>query len=195
MTINSLLSVKRLVSLFAFISLLIFSLTVEAQSSEYQEVEWTQLMPKDDLEALMNPPDYLSEIPDGSQQDSVDAFDEQQFSSEKAQRFQQALTSTEVIREFENTAIRIPGFVVPLVTTEQQKVTEFFIVPYFGACLHMPPPPPNQIIFATVIEGIELKSLYEPLWFEGVLVIQTTKNATGASAYSLKVDNYAPYED
>ena len=152
-------------------------------------------MPEDDLEALMNPPDYLSEIPDGSQQDSVDAFEQQEFSNEKERRFQQALTSTEVIRAFENKAIRIPGFVVPLANNAEQKVTEFFIVPYFGACIHLPPPPPNQIIHAVVKEGIELDSLYEPLWFEGVLAIEMTENGTGSSAYSLKIDNFSRYED
>lgn len=176
-------------------SVALSSAVAKEESSQYQELEWTQLMPEDDLEALMNPPDYLAEIQDGSQQDSLDAFGEKEFSSDKAQRFQEALTSTTVIEEFANKSIRIPGFVVPLATTEDQRVTEFFIVPYFGACLHMPPPPPNQIIYASVKEGIEIRSLYEPLWFEGLLIIEMTKNATGASAYRLKVDNFFPYDD
>ncbi|MEX1221371.1 MAG: DUF3299 domain-containing protein [Idiomarina sp.] len=181
---------------FFFLLLLLASPLVAAErNAQYLEVEWTDLMPADDLEALMNPPDYLSEILDGSQQDSVDAFGQQEFSDEKGQRFQQALTSTRVIREFENKAIRIPGFVVPLAYNQEREVTEFFIVPYFGACIHLPPPPPNQIIHAVVKQGLELENLYEPLWFEGVLAIEMTTNETAAAAYGLKVDNFFPYDD
>jgi hypothetical protein len=83
---------------------------------------------------------------------------------------------------------------VPLESDEQQKVIEFFIVPYFGACLHMPPPPPNQIIYAKFKQGIELDNLYEPYWFEGTLLIQTEENELGTSAYEIKLDNIALYE-
>ena len=86
-------------------------------------------MPESDLAALMDPPDYLNNVADGSQQDSVDAFSQQQFSDEKAQRFQQALNSTQVIPEYDGRAIRIPGFIVPLQQNDEKQVTEFFLVP------------------------------------------------------------------
>lgn len=161
---------------------------------DYQELEWTQLMPAEDLAALLNPPEYLSSIADGSKEDSVDAFGAQEFEDEGAKRFQQALTSTQVVKAFENKQIRIPGFIVPLTSGEAQKVTEFFIVPYFGACIHMPPPPPNQMIFVKVEQGVELDNLYDPFWFEGTLAIDMMENAMGTSAYRLEGANVTPFE-
>lgn len=83
-------------------------------------------MPEEDLAALLNPPDYLAGIEDGSQEDSVEAFGNQDFDNETTNRFQQALTSTQVVKTFENKPIRIPGFIVPLESSESQMVTEFF---------------------------------------------------------------------
>ncbi|QHJ12722.1 hypothetical protein FX988_02980 [Paraglaciecola mesophila] len=167
----------------------------EQASESYQEIEWIALMPKDDLDALMNPPDYLLGIEDGSEQDSVEALNEKEGVDENTKRFQKALSSTRVIDTYANKRIRIPGFIVPLQSDDSQQITEFFIVPYFGACLHMPPPPPNQIIHSTSPQGIQLDSLYDPFWFEGTLVIDTEENALGTSAYRLKLNKAYPFEE
>jgi hypothetical protein len=42
--------------------------------------------------------------------------------------------------------IRLPGYIVPLEVSEEGRTTEFLLVPYFGACIHVPPPPSNQIV-------------------------------------------------
>jgi hypothetical protein len=84
---------------------------------------------------------------------------------------------------------------VPLQSDDSQRITEFFIVPYFGACLHMPPPPPNQIIHSNALQGIQLDSLYDPFWFEGTLVIDTEENSLGTSAYRLELNKAYPFEE
>tara|TARA_R110002124_G_scaffold274740_1_gene444757 strand:+ start:871 stop:1452 length:582 start_codon:yes stop_codon:yes gene_type:complete len=167
----------------------------EQASESYQEIEWIALIPKDDLDALMNPPDYLLGIEDGSEQDSVEALNEKEGVDENTKRFQNALSSTRVIDTYADKRIRIPGFIVPLQSDDSQQVTEFFIVPYFGACLHMPPPPPNQIIHSKAPQGIQLDSLYDPFWFEGTLVIDTEENSLGTSAYRLKLNKAYPFEE
>ena len=106
---------------------------------EYTEVEWTDLMPKDDLDALLAPPEYLNDIADGSQQDSVAALNQKESVDAQTKRYRDALSSTRVMQEFNGKQIRIPGYMVPLEQNEEREVTAFFIVPYFGACLHMPP--------------------------------------------------------
>ena len=166
----------------------------ETNTQGYQEIEWVQLMPKDDLDALLNPPEFLANIQDGSEQDSVDALADVADQDETTRRFQKALTSVRVIKDFDNKSVKIPGFVVPLQSDEQQRVTEFFIVPYFGACLHMPPPPPNQMIYGKVKKGFELAQLTEPFWFEGVIHIETMSNTTGTSAYGMTLDNIRAFE-
>jgi uncharacterized protein len=95
---------------------------------------------------------------------------------------------------FDNKAIKIPGFMVPIKSDEQQRVIEFFIVPYFGACLHMPPPPPNQIIYGKVAEGFKQEHLYESFWFEGVIHIELTNSLMGTSAYAMTLNKISVYE-
>ncbi|WP_158768385.1 DUF3299 domain-containing protein [Paraglaciecola sp. L1A13] len=185
---------SRVIALI-FTTGLLYSATAVQASDNYQEIEWIALMPKDDLDALMNPPEYLSDIADGSEQDSVAAFNNKEADDANTKRFQKALISTRVIESYANKRIRIPGFIVPLESDASQRITEFFIVPYFGACLHMPPPPPNQIIHSQTQQGIKLDSLYDPFWFEGTLVIDTKENALGTSAYRLKLDKTYPFEE
>ncbi|MEL0655459.1 DUF3299 domain-containing protein [Pseudoalteromonas issachenkonii] len=174
---------------------LVFTCESVAQSTSYEEIEWIQLMPKDDLDALLNPPKYLEEILDGSEQDTLNSLDAKSFDNEQDKRYQQALSSVRVIESYNNKKLRIPGFIVPLESEEGKRISEFFIVPYFGACLHMPPPPPNQIIYVKFDQGVDLKSLYDAFWFEGTLTINTVENELGTSAYQLKLDNVLPYED
>ena len=173
-----------------------FCLITSASSAAepYREVEWTELMPKEDLAALLDPPDFLNGIEDGSQQDSVAALNQRDITDQKAERYRDALSSTRPIAEFDQQVIRIPGYVVPLAQNEQRRVTSFFVVPYFGACLHMPPPPPNQILFVNYPQGIELQNLQQPFWFEGKLNIEISKHDLGTSAYTLHVNNYQLYE-
>ncbi len=171
------------------------SVAEEAPVQSYEEIDWVALMPEDDLSALMNRPEFLNDIADGSAEDSLDSFASQMLEDEQAQRYQSALVSTRVIDAFDGKAVRIPGFIVPLEQNSEQLATTFFVVPYFGACLHMPPPPPNQILFVEFEEGVEVENLYDPFWFEGTIKIENHESALGTSAYSLLLDNVMLYEE
>jgi hypothetical protein len=89
--------------------------------------------------------------------------------------------------------IRLPGFVVPLEFNEDQVITQFFLVPYFGACLHMPPPPPNQIVLVDAPRGLTVEELSTPLWISGKLSTQVTENDMAMSTYSLQMMDYERY--
>jgi hypothetical protein len=173
---------------------LIFSETVHAKV-QYIDIAWTELIPADDLAVLLNPPDFLFEIEDQAENDNMKALKEISSTDATTKRYQQALESTRVVETFDGKGIRLPGFVVPLETNEKQRVTQFFIVPYFGACLHMPSPPPNQIIFVKSLAVIVVTSLYDAFWFEGTLSIDITDSLLGKSAYSLRLNKAYLYED
>lgn len=182
----------QLVSVFAIFGLA--SLAHAQKDETYQEIEWTAIMPKDDLEALMNPPDYIGQIVDGSAEDNMETLDQMAVGNEQVQRFQSALSSTKIVDEYLGKKVRIPGFIVPL-EGEDQTITEFFIVPFFGACLHMPPPPPNQIIHVEFKDGVELDNLYDPFWFEGTLSAKMNSNDLGASAYAMTISSVFPHQE
>lgn len=161
----------------------------------YTRVDWQDLLPKQDLDALLNPPASLQDIQDGSAADSYTSKIKSRAPTKNDNRYQQALSSKIIKPEFNNRAIRIPGFMVPVEFNDEQTVTTFFLVPFFGACLHMPPPPPNQIIYAEYEPGIKLDSLQDPFWIEGTLSTTLVENDMATAAYSMTVDSISKYQN
>jgi len=75
-------------------------------------------------------------------------------------------------------SVKMPGYVLPLEYSDH-KITEFLLVPWVGACIHTPPPPPNQIVHVVLDKdnAFESRSVYEPVWVAGEMVVQNvTKN-------------------
>ncbi|MEY3251215.1 MAG: hypothetical protein RL227_188 [Pseudomonadota bacterium] len=90
--------------------------------------------------------------------------------------------------------VRIPGFVVPLEDTNDG-LKEFLLVPYFGACIHSPPPPANQIIHVlpkTPAKGF--KSM-DTVWISGRLTTPRTDSYMGVSGYRIEADAVTRYEE
>ena len=127
----------------------------EGTSEKYKTIEWIDLLPKDDLEALLNPPEYITDIEENSTEDVISNQLRGDTSNAKADRYQQALNSSRIVSNMNGRAIRIPGFIVPLEFDDMQTITQFFLVPWFGACIHLPPPPPNQIILTNFPKGLK----------------------------------------
>ena len=191
-----------------FCSAVFFSTIVIAK--EYPPIQWVDLIPQSDLDALLNPPRSLSAIPEGSGLDVIPA-DPLANSVESAiadslsnlsvtvpspedQAYYAALESTNVNSEFNQKNVRIPGFVVPIEYNDNQVITEFFLVPYFGACIHVPPPPPNQIIYVKYPKGLSLDALYDPFWVEGQLLTEVIENDLAMSAYTIKASGVKTYD-
>lgn len=164
-------------------------------TSAFKNIEWTDLVPKEDLEALLNPPDYITEIEDGSFEDKISSQIQNNLTSDNNDRYQQALISTRVISGLDGQAIRIPGFIVPLEFDDDQTITQFFLVPFFGACIHVPPPPPNQIIHVTYPEGLKLDALYDPFWISGILKTTITNNELATAAYAMQMQYFETYTE
>ena len=167
----------------------------EGTSQKYETVEWIDLLPKDDLEALLNPPEYVTNIEENSAEDVISSQLRGGTSNTKADRYQQALNSSRIVSKMNGSAIRIPGFIVPLEFSDKQTITQFFLVPWFGACIHLPPPPPNQIILTNYPKGLKLESLYEPFWISGVLKTSLVENELASAAYVLEMNAYEPYTE
>jgi hypothetical protein len=186
---------KLLTSLLFTMALIGFTFGAQADEKiSYKTIEWPDLLPQDDFDALIEPPEELNNIEDGSEYDQISNQLTNALSLASDSRYQQALVSTNVIEKYDNQKIRLPGFIVPVTTDENQNVTEFFLVPYFGACIHVPPPPPNQIVFSSYKQGIKIDSIYEPYWIRGTLNTSITENDIAISAYSFTVDDIKVYE-
>jgi hypothetical protein len=166
----------------------------QTQPDGTSKTQAPDLMPKEDLDALMNPPDYLDDIADGSAEDTLNDNLRMQ-PDELDDPYQKALVSTRIIAEFDKRNIRLPGFIVPLDFDDHQVITSFLLVPFFGACIHYPPPPPNQIIFATYEPGLRLDDLSDAFFVEGTIFTELKEHDLATSAYSMTIDRILPYEE
>ena len=104
--------------------------------------------------------------------------------------------------ELYGSPVRMPGYLLPL-EFEGDKVTEFFLVPYVGACIHTPPPPPNQIVHVRTEQGYTTDGgLYTPVWVSGTMKTEQRTSSLelvdGASdipsSYLLEATSIKPYE-
>lgn len=98
------------------------------------------------------------------------------------------------IAELKGKRVRIPGFIVPLEDFQEQ-AKEFLLVPYFGACVHTPPPPPNQMVFVTLSGGPKALGLFDPVWIEGILEVKRVSSPYGAVSYRLRGQRIVPYRE
>ena len=172
-------------------------MNIESLNQTYEKVDWLALIPQDDLDVLLNPPDYLNDIVDGSAEDQLSSTTQNVPGTLSAaeSRYEQALMSTNIIEAMDGKLITIPGFVVPVGFNDEQVITSFFLVPFFGACLHAPPPPPNQIIYVETEQGITMNSLYEPVSVYGKLSTELFEDQIATSAYTMQLDRLTPYDE
>lgn len=149
-----------------------------------QVLDWEELMPADfSLDSLLGNPDEISTL------DDLDPA-----ASQYMDQMMAALASAPVVPEMDGKMVKVPGFVVP-VQGDGLNVTEFFLVPYFGACIHVPPPPSNQIIYVRFEPGTKVENLYDAIWVTGKLETEVTTHELASSGYSLEAFVIEPYED
>lgn len=91
--------------------------------------------------------------------------------------------------------VRLPGYIVPLGLSDAGQVEEFLLVPYFGACIHVPPPPSNQIVHVLSASGIELRQLYQPFWISGVIRVEHTHSELAEAGYRIRDADVEPYQE
>ena len=151
-----------------------------ANPDEVVDIKWEELMSAADLDAILNAPP-TSHAGYGWE-------DQLAGGTAKELAFQKALNSFDVNPDLLGKRILLPGFIVPTAYNENRLVTEFFLVPFFGACIHVPPPPPNQIIYVSFEQGMNLDNLYDAYYVLGELSSQVVRNEMAESAYSLRAE-------
>lgn len=102
---------------------------------------------------------------------------------------------SELLRQLDGRIVRLPGYIVPL-DDFADAVTEFLLVPYFGACIHTPPPPPNQMVHVRVTRGTHrATSWMAPVWIEGRFEIRAVTSPYGVVAFQLRATAITPYTE
>ena len=92
-----------------------------------------------------------------------------------------------VVTELDGKHVRIGGYVVPL-DFEATTVKEFLLVPFVGACIHVPPPPPNQIIYVKAAKGFDVARSFDPVYVTGTLKVASQYTGLAETGYTIDAD-------
>ena len=159
------------------LALLLFTAQAHA---ELPETDWLELMPPEDRQALEDMPEISHDSPEG---DST--FYTPGGLRQQEQNLPAVMYSAKTVAALDGKALRLGGYPVPLESDEQDNSTLFFLVPYPGACIHVPPPPPNQLVLVRYPKGIALEDIYAPLWVSGTLKVEQISNELADAAYAM----------
>ena len=97
-------------------------------------------------------------------------------------------------RDLNNKIVSVPGFMVPL-EDDADQVTEFLLVPFAGACIHVPPPPPNQMIYVKLRRNQKATmSFTDPIVVVGQLHVATVQSPYGDVSFNMDGDTVRPYD-
>ena len=88
--------------------------------------------------------------------------------------------------------IKMPGFIIPI-DISADGVTSFILVPYVGACIHVPPPPPNQLVFVTTTVPWPSERLWEAVWVTGTMQNKVQYTEVADTGYELEADRIEIY--
>ncbi len=189
------MKILKIALLSAMFSMLAVTLTARAgwwsssddkASSELIELNWEDLIPAD-FKQPENPFDTMT-------QEEIDKLlDGSDESNARLEELRAAFEYAPVVESLDGKRVKLPAYVTPLDFDGQMKMSEFLLVPYMGACIHTPPPPANQVVYADSGTAIELSSPYDPIWAVGILRAVTVNSDLAEAGYKLEVEEVLPY--
>jgi hypothetical protein len=168
-----------------FIAILIVFLSATSSASEeFREIDWDILVPAD-----FQPDIILEKFGDFSE-----LADDDPRVKEIMKELEAAYKAAPINKEMDGKKVKLPGFVVPL-EGDGEKVSEFLLVPYYGACIHVPPPPANQTVYVNVSSGkAEIRNAFDVVWVTGTLSAKSFDHDLATAGYRLEAISVEPYE-
>ena len=154
-----------------------------AAQATFREITWDDLIPTD-----WKPEAFLADLKLDELQDADPR------ASEAMQRMRDEWNRAPVVERLAGARVRIPGFVVPL-ETDGEQIREFLLVPYFGACVHVPPPPANQLIHVIPDKPVPAGWNMLPVWVEGVMAVGRVDSEMGVAGYQLRGTKVEEYQE
>lgn len=162
--------------------------SVFADNPTPRELDWTDLIPEG-----FNP-DVLYEKYQ-KQYDIDNLADDDPRVAELRVKLEIMMQQAPVNDALNGTLIRLPGYVLPL-ESDGVKTTEFLLVPYYGACIHVPPPPLNQTIYVTTQDknGAKIRKVFDTVWVTGFIHTEKLSTDVADSGYKILATKVEPYE-
>jgi hypothetical protein len=147
------------------------------------ELEWDALIPPD-----YQPDKLIGEL-------NIDDLSDDDPRAEEVMAKLRTLWDEAPVREdLDGASVKLPGFVVP-VEGDAKETTGFLLVPYYGACVHVPPPPANQTVYVIAEAGKGTPpGLFDVVWVSGTMSVKRIENDIAEAGYTLYATQIEPYE-
>lgn len=171
----------RVIALFMAMSLAALTAPAEAEGAsarEHRDLIWADLLPPGEAERIAR-----------LQQVQAVEFGFNHFGTDQMPQ----LRTFNVVEELDGERVRIAGFVLPFDFSASGRVSRFLLVPFVGACIHVPPPPPNQLIYVVAEDGVAVQGMWEPVFAEGVMRTRRQNSELADTAYTLELTALRPY--
>jgi uncharacterized protein len=152
-----------------------------------QELQWDDLIPKD-----FNPNEVYRQY---QQKYNIDELaDDDPRVKELQEKLSDMFKNSPVNNALNGKMIKLPGYVVPLETNGTQS-SEFLLVPYYGACIHVPPPPANQTVYVSTQDkkGAAIRKLFDVVWVTGVMKTEKLSTDLADTGYTISATKVEPY--
>lgn len=95
--------------------------------------------------------------------------------------------------ELDGLTVKLPGYIIPM-EASTKGVTGFMLVPYVGACIHVPPPPPNQLIYVTTADPWPSDDLWDAIWVTGRMHVGLQTTELAEIGYTMQAELMEHYE-
>lgn len=157
--------------------------TGAAATGDIKVLSWDNLLPEDfHPEKLLEDPALQN------------LSDDDPRAQELMKKLQALWKEAPVVNALNGQTVKLPGFVVPL-EGDGRVVNEFLLVPYYGACIHVPPPPANQIVYVRAQgRNVQVRRLFDTVWVTGVMKVEHASSELGEAGYTLDALKVEPYE-
>lgn len=149
-------------SLLAILLVMLLVGVAQAEPQPAREITWEELIPEGWVPPAMEIDHFFDAPPPAA-----------------------SAADTPVVVEMDQVRVRLPGYLVPL-DVEDGNLRTFLMVPYFGACIHVPPPPPNQVVYVELPEAVSLDDPYGAHWVTGVMTTKASSTSMAEASYTMR---------
>jgi uncharacterized protein len=151
-------------------------------SGATREIKWEELSPKD-----WDPFAAIRDLNFATLKDSDPK------AMEALSKLTDARNKAPVVPELAGQSVKISGFIIPL-TKVKDEVHDFLLVPYFGACIHTPPPPSNMVLHVIPDKPFKGGVAMDAVTVSGTLSIERTESPWGTAGYKLSGRQVVKYQ-
>jgi len=155
----------------------------DTEGLDAKEIDWDALIPADwQPEVLMQ------------QYNADEISDDDPRAQQLLDKLKILWDKAPVVPALEGQRVKLPGFVVPL-EMDAKSIDQFLLVPYYGACIHVPPPPANQTVHVVTREGKAFEGqLFDVVWVTGTMRVEHLSSELAEAGYRLEDASVVPYE-